>query len=175
LGGSDLLETLYDLRGITTNIYMVIHRNRVVAIIAYAFDPIFANGDLMVASEALYSISTYIVVLILSDAYPFVIANLSTAVVTYFYLLVMLDLLTAIVADEDAVVVFDMNVLVFLGMNKHFLLPQLIFKTQLIETRALMGTALDGHPRLVLGQLIRRQVGFAVSAACGDRLIRVTA
>ncbi|MNJ01591.1 hypothetical protein D3C73_1612730 [compost metagenome] len=51
---------------------------------------------------------------------------------------------------------FDMDVLVLFGMDVHLFLPQFILKTQLIEALSLMGTALDSHPRLVLGQLVRR-------------------
>ena len=68
---------------------------------------------------------------------------------------------------------FLIGTLFFFCMDKHLLVPQLILKAQLIEAIAFMGSALDGDPRLVFGQLIRRQIGHAVVAARGDGLVGV--
>ncbi|MND84008.1 hypothetical protein D3C80_758870 [compost metagenome] len=67
----------------------------------------------------------------------------------------------------------DDVVLVPLGMDEHFLLAQFILETQFVEAIALMGLALDGHPRLVLGQVIRRQLIATVGAPGDHRLVRV--
>ncbi|MNC61717.1 hypothetical protein D3C75_1116790 [compost metagenome] len=110
-----------------------------------------------------------------------ILTNVDSLIVAYPFVAVMTDvdllipdyLLTAIITNKHPMVVLDMHVLVFLGMNEHLFLPQLILKTQLIETAALMAAALDGHACLVFWQFIRRQVGFAVGAAGGDGLVGV--
>ncbi|MNC82155.1 hypothetical protein D3C75_1355570 [compost metagenome] len=52
---------------------------------------------------------------------------------TYLDLLVTHDFLTTIIPHKRCVVVLDMNVLVFFGMDKYFLLTQFILKAQLVE------------------------------------------
>ncbi|MNG30801.1 hypothetical protein D3C84_1164900 [compost metagenome] len=93
-----------------------------------------------------------------------ILTNVDSLIVAYPFVAVMTDvdllipdyLLTTIITNKHPMVVLDMHVLVFLGMNEHLFLPQLILKAQLIEAAPLMAAALDGHACLVFRQFIRR-------------------
>ncbi|MNV98612.1 hypothetical protein D3C71_1938890 [compost metagenome] len=58
-------------------------------------------------------------------------------------------------------------------MDEHFFLAEFVLEAQLVETIALVGLALDGHARLVFGQVVRRQLVAAIGTPGDHRLVGV--
>ncbi len=67
----------------------------------------------------------------------------------------------------------DVDVLVFLGVEVNLLLVLLVLEAQLVVAVALVGLALDGHPRLVPRQLVGWQLQAVIDPADGDRLVAI--
>ncbi len=136
INGSNAFETLTcrnamlpldRVLAMTANFDTVVGGCGLVSVIANAIPPVAPNEDLIVMTDVKNAILAYGVSLIIADRNMLVVTNLFLTVIS----------------NKKTIVVFDMNVFVLFGMDVHLFLPQLILKTQLVETFALMGPALD--------------------------------
>lgn len=153
---------------------VMVSGNFIMPVVGNFFDSVPADAGVMITPQRLNSITAQFQMLILHNSNVLIVTYSLVAVMADVYLLVVFDLLASVVTHVGGVVVLDVDVLVFFSMDINFFLPQLILKAQLIETFTFMGSALDGHPRLVFRQLVGRQVGLSVGGPSGDRLIRIS-
>lgn len=120
----------------------------VAAVIAHLFGAVLAGGNGVVALDGQVVVAADVVAPVLANGHPLVVAYRFRAVMPDVDDFVGLDLFFAVMADEGGLVVVDDIVLVLLGVDEDLFLPGLVLEAQVVEALALVGLALEGHPRL---------------------------
>ena len=133
-----------------------------------AFDPAVDLAD-----DLPNEVAAGVEVAVAFNAIALVLADGLVAVLVDVFVFVIVDAQVTVVADPFLAVVFQDDVVVFLAVQVGLLFVVFVFETQFVVAGAAVGLGFDGHPRLVLGKTIRRQVVGVVAAPGDDGLIGV--
>ncbi len=173
LPGLQLGMPLHALFQMPTDIDRVVGRRLVATMIANFLRAVLGRRNGVVATNAQEVVLPDVVATILPDGDLLIVADRLLAVVTDGDGFVMFDLLATVMPNESGFVVVDVDVLVLLRVDVDFLLILLVLEAQFVVALALVGLALDRHPRLVPRQLVRRQLQAVVRPPDDERLVRI--